>query len=129
MKPVWLGLSRFLVHRRSPGNDGPGRRESASIRIGWLGRWIPGRRNLACRGGITSSRAKIREQIIDLLQQGSLTAEAINNELRATDPKQKQKIANVLSLMKQEGAITQEQRRGPYTLAKGSSDAHPQSGV
>ena len=77
------------------------------------------------------SREQLKQQIRELIGKfpGGLTAEAINHELRATDPKQKQKIANVLSLMKQEGAITQEQRRGPYTLAKGSSDAHPQSGV
>jgi hypothetical protein len=62
-------------------------------------------------------RAKLKEKILDLLRQGELTAEAINSELQATEPKEKQKIANVLSLMKQNGAITQEQRRGPYTIA------------
>jgi Skp family chaperone for outer membrane proteins len=65
------------------------------------------------------ARAELRTRIIDLIKQfpDGLTAEGINNELQATDPKEKQKIANVLSLMKQDGQITQEQRRGPYKVA------------
>jgi hypothetical protein len=46
-----------------------------------------------------------------------LAADQINQSMNATDPKQKQQIANVLSLLKKEGALHQEQRRGPYTAS------------
>ena len=65
------------------------------------------------------ARAEIRAKILDFLKDLSegATAEAINAELQATDPKEKQKIANVLSLMKGEGLLSQEARHGPYKVA------------
>jgi hypothetical protein len=72
------------------------------------------RRARAPRG----ERGKLREQIKDIVAQhpDGLAAEGINQELGATTPKDKQRIANVLSLMKNEGILTQAQRRGPYKL-------------
>ena len=70
----------------------------------------------APRGG---ARAELRKQIEELVRQfpEGLTAEGINSELQATDTKAKQKIANVLSLMKADGLLLQEARRGPYKIA------------
>jgi hypothetical protein len=65
------------------------------------------------------ARAELRKQIEELVRQfpEGLTAEGINSELQATDTKAKQKIANVLSLMKADGVLLQEARRGPYKIA------------
>jgi hypothetical protein len=66
--------------------------------------------------GRRGSREQLRGQIVDLVRQHpeGLTADQINRSLNATDPKQKQQIANVLSLLKKDGILRQEQRRGPY---------------
>jgi hypothetical protein len=65
------------------------------------------------------SREQLKQQILDLIRKfpGGLTAEGINSELQTTDAKEKQRIANVLSLMKKEGALSQPAKRGPYTIA------------
>jgi hypothetical protein len=63
------------------------------------------------------ARGELRKKIIDLLRRGSLNAKEINQELQASDKKATQQIANVLSSMKATGALTQEARGGPYTLA------------
>jgi hypothetical protein len=65
------------------------------------------------------SREHLKNQIVELVSKhpAGLAADEINQSLDATDPKQKQQIANVLSLLKKEGALHQEQRRGPYTAS------------
>jgi hypothetical protein len=65
------------------------------------------------------SREQLRTQIVDLVRQhaSGLAADQINQSLNATDPKQKQQIANVLSLLKKDGLIRQDHRRGPYTAS------------
>jgi hypothetical protein len=65
------------------------------------------------------SREQLRTQIVDLVRQhpAGLVADQISQSLNATDPKQKQQIANVLSLLKKDGVLRQVQRRGPYTAS------------
>ena len=65
------------------------------------------------------ARAKLRNQIIEIVKgfPNGITAERINTELQAIDPKARQRIANLLSKMKTDGALLQEGRRSPYKLA------------
>jgi hypothetical protein len=65
------------------------------------------------------SREHLKNQILEIVSQHpeGLVADQINRSLNVTDPKQKQQIANVLTLLKKEGALHQEQRRGPYTAS------------
>ena len=65
------------------------------------------------------SREQLKTQIVDLVRQHptGLATDQINQSLNATDSKQKQQIANVLSLLKKDGLLRQEQRRGPYTAS------------
>ncbi len=62
------------------------------------------------------SREQLRTQIVELVRQHptGLAADQINESLNATDTKHKQQIANVLSILKKDGVLRQEQRRGPY---------------
>ena len=57
-----------------------------------------------------------RAELLDLIRQqpDGLTADQIDQSLNATDKKDKQAIANLLANMKKEGALHQEQRRGPH---------------
>jgi hypothetical protein len=66
--------------------------------------------------GRRGSREQLKSRIVDLVRQHptGLAADQINQSLNATDPKQKQQIANVLSLLKKDGLLRQEHRRGPY---------------
>jgi (p)ppGpp synthase/HD superfamily hydrolase len=69
--------------------------------------------------GRRGSREQLKGQIVDLVRQHpqGLAADQINRSLNVTDPKQKQQVANVLSLLKKDGVLRQEQRRGPYTAS------------
>jgi chromosome segregation ATPase len=71
------------------------------------------------------ARAELRQKLYDLIGQfpEGLTAEGINSELQATDPKEKQKIANVLSLMVKDRVLTWGGRRQPYRLGPAKSEA------
>jgi hypothetical protein len=64
------------------------------------------------------SREELKTKIIDVLKnhQEGLVSDQINQALGATEQKEKQQIANVLSLMKKDGMLHQEARRGPYSL-------------
>jgi hypothetical protein len=65
------------------------------------------------------SREHLKNQIIELVSKHpeGLVSDQINRSLNITDPKQKQQLATVLALLKKEGALHQEQRRGPYTAS------------
>jgi hypothetical protein len=71
------------------------------------------------------SREQLKTQIIDLVRQfpEGITAEGINAELQATDKKAKAAIAAVLSLMKTDGVLTLEKRRGPYKIAPSKKES------
>ena len=71
------------------------------------------------------SRGELRQKLYDLIGQfpEGITAEGINSELQATEPKEKQKIANVLSLMVKDGVLTWGGRRQPYKVAPAKSNA------
>ena len=64
------------------------------------------------------AREELKTKIIDVLKtrQEGLVSDQINQALGATEQKERQQIANVLSLMKKDGALQQEARRGPYSL-------------
>jgi hypothetical protein len=76
-------------------------------------------REKSAQRGRRGSREQLKSQIVDLVRQHptGLAADQINQSLNATDPKLKQQIANVLSLLKKDGLLRQEQRRGPYTAS------------
>jgi hypothetical protein len=69
--------------------------------------------------GRRGSREQLKSQIVDLVRQHpeGLAADQINQSLKAGDPKQRQQIANLLSLLKKDGILRQGQRRGPYTAS------------
>jgi hypothetical protein len=71
-------------------------------------------------------RGKLRETLAELVGQSpdGVTAQAIYQELGATDAKEKRPIDAALNAMKKEGTLLQERRRGPYRLGKKSTDAH-----
>jgi hypothetical protein len=64
------------------------------------------------------SRDQVKRRILDLMKQhpDGLVSDQINSALGTTDPKQRQRIANLLSLLKKDGELHQEARRGPYSL-------------
>jgi hypothetical protein len=76
-------------------------------------------REAAAPRGRRGSREQLKSQIVDLVRQHpeGLAADQINRSLNVTDPKQKQQIANLLSLLKKDGILRQGQRRGPYTAS------------
>jgi hypothetical protein len=65
------------------------------------------------------SREQLKARIIDLVKRHAegLVSDQINQALNATDPKKRQQIANVLAVLKKDGVLHQEQRRGPYTAS------------
>jgi hypothetical protein len=65
------------------------------------------------------SREELRQMIVEAVKQHpeGMVSDQINSALGVTDPKQKQQVANLLSLLKKEGVIQQEARRGPYVAA------------
>ena len=69
-------------------------------------------------GAPRGKRGERRAELLELIRQhpDGLTADQINQSLNATDKKDKQAIANLLANMKKEGALHQEQRRGPYVI-------------
>jgi hypothetical protein len=62
------------------------------------------------------SRDQLKTQIVALVKQHpeGLVSDQINQSLSASDAKAKASIAAVLSLLKKDGTLHQEQRRGPY---------------
>jgi hypothetical protein len=64
------------------------------------------------------TRDRVKQRILELMKQHpeGLASDQISSALGATEAKQKQQIANLLSLLKKDGALHQEARRGPYAL-------------
>jgi hypothetical protein len=63
------------------------------------------------------SREELKKQIVDLLKQHP--EGLVSNQITAAIPEGTKQIPNVLSLMKKEGLLHQEARRGPYAIHSG----------
>jgi hypothetical protein len=83
------------------------------------GKPIPQARAPRAPGASRGKRGERRGELLNLIQQhpDGLTADQINQLLNATDKRDKQAIANLLANMKKDGALHQEQRRGPYVIS------------
>ena len=64
------------------------------------------------------ARDRVKQRILELMKQhpDGLVSDQIKTALGATDAKQKQQIANLLTLLKKDGALHQEARGSPYSL-------------
>jgi hypothetical protein len=62
------------------------------------------------------SREQLKRQILDLLKQHP--EGLVSNQICASLPEGAKQIPNVLSVMKKDGVLDQEARRGPYRIAK-----------
>jgi hypothetical protein len=62
-------------------------------------------------------REELKKQILDLLKQHPQGM--VSNRITAAIPEGAKQIPNVLSVMKKEGLLDQETKRGPYRVASG----------
>jgi hypothetical protein len=62
------------------------------------------------------SREELKKQILDLLKQHP--EGLVSNQITVALPRGAKQIPNVLSVMKKDGVLDQEARRGPYRVAK-----------